>query len=195
MRRRLEPSARREEILRAATGYFAEVGFGGSTRELARRAGVTQALLYKYFSSKAELREAVFERVFLGRLAPHWLTELRDRKLPLRQRLCRFYGQYTQAIFTYEWMRIFMWAGLDGDALNRRYLQHVGDWLLAPMRDEVLAEADGSWAPVMEDLWNLHGGIIYLGIRRFIYHLDVPEDVTPVIEAAVGRFLTRPTVG
>lgn len=193
IRRRLEPAARREEIIRAAVSYFAEVGFGGSTRELAQRAGVTQALLYKYFASKAELREAVFERVYLGRIAPHWLEDLRDRAVPLAARLCRFYGEYTRAIFTYEWMRIFMWAGLDGDALNRRYLEHVGALLLGPMREEVLAEAARvarGWAPDMEDLWNLHGGIIYLGIRRHIYHLPVPEDVTPVIEAAVTRFLS-----
>ena len=193
IRRRLEPAARREEIIRAAVSYFAEVGFGGPTRELAQRAGVTQALLYKYFASKAELREAVFERVYLGRIAPHWLEDLRDRAVPLAARLCRFYGEYTRAIFTYEWMRIFMWAGLDGDALNRRYLEHVGALLLAPMREEVLAEAARAarnWAPDMEDLWNLHGGIIYLGIRRHIYHLPVPQDVTPVIEAAVARFLS-----
>ncbi|UPY37341.1 TetR/AcrR family transcriptional regulator [Sediminicoccus sp. KRV36] len=190
-RRRLDAPARREEIIRAAAGYFAEVGFGGSTRDLAKRAGVTQALLYKYFASKAELREAVFEHVYLGRIAPHWLEDLRDRSLPLRARLCRFYGEYTQAIFTYEWMRIFMWAGLDGDALNRRYLEHLSELLLAPMREEVAAEAAGRWAPQAEDLWNLHGGIIYLGIRRFIYHLPVPEDVTPVIEAAVDRFLHK----
>ncbi len=189
IRRRLDPAARREEIIHAAVAYFAEVGFGGPTRELAQRAGVTQALLYKYFANKAELREAVFERVYLGRIAPHWLAGLRDRSLPLHQRLCRFYGEYTQAIFTYEWMRIFMWAGLDGDALNRRYLEHLNGLLLTPMRGEVLAEAAGRWVPEMEDVWNLHGGIIYLGIRRFIYHLPVPEDVTPVIEAAVGRFL------
>lgn len=187
IRRRLEPAARREEIIRAAVAYFAEVGFGGSTRELAQRAGVTQALLYKYFASKAELREAVFERVYLGRIAPHWLADLRDRAVPIRARLCRFYREYTRAIFTDEWMRIFMWAGLDGDALNRRYLEHVGALLLAPMRDEIAAA--GSWAPDMEDLWNLHGGIVYLGIRRHIYRLPVPEDVTPVIEAAVDRFL------
>jgi AcrR family transcriptional regulator len=189
IRRRLEPAARREEIIRAAVAYFAEVGFGGSTRELAQRAGVTQALLYKYFANKAELREAVFERVYLGRIAPHWLEDLRDRRLPLARRLCRFYGEYTRAIFSYEWMRIFMWAGLDGDALNRRYLEHVGNLLLSPMREEIQAEAGGGWAPDMEDLWNLHGGIVYLGIRRHIYHLPVPEDVTPVIEAAVARFL------
>lgn len=189
IRRRLDPAARREEIIRAAVAYFAEVGFGGSTRELAQRAGVTQALLYKYFTSKAELREAVFERVYLGRIAPHWLADLRERAVPLRARLCRFYGEYTDAIFTYEWMRIFMWAGLDGDALNRRYLEHLSRLLLAPLRAEVAAEAAGRWEPQMEDVWNLHGGIVYLGIRRHIYHLPVPADVMPVIAAAVDRFL------
>lgn len=194
-RRRLHPTARREAIMAAAVAYFAEVGFGGSTRELAQRAGVTQALLYKYFGSKAELREAVFKRVYLGRIAPHWLAELRDRSVPLRARLCRFYGEYTAAIFTYEWMRIFMWAGLDGDTLNRRYLDHLCDLLLVPVHEETIAESRGMWRPAIEDVWNLHGGIVYLGIRRFIYRLPVPTDLGPVIEAAIERFLSPMAVG
>jgi AcrR family transcriptional regulator len=188
MRRRLDPQARREQILCAAVAWFAEVGFAGTTRDLAQRAGVTQALLYKYFANKAELTEAVFERIYLGRLDPRWLTEMRDRRIPLADRICRFYEQYTAAIFTYEWMRIFMWAGLAGDALNQRYLTHVGDRLLAPMADEIAA-APGGHRPAMEDMWNLHGGIVYIGIRRYIYRLPTPDDDGPVIEAAVARFL------
>lgn len=187
-RRRLDPQARREQILRAAVAWFADVGFVGTTRDLARRAGVTQALLYKYFANKAELTEAVFEHVYLGRLDPRWLTDIRDRRTPLAERLCRFYEQYTGAIFTHEWMRIFMWAGLAGDALNQRYLGHVGEKLLAPMADEIAA-ALGGRRPTMEDMWNLHGGIVYIGIRRFIYRLPTPDDDRPVIEAAVARFL------
>ncbi len=186
-RRRLEPAERREQILCAAVAWFADVGFAGTTRDLARRAGVTQALLYKYFSNKADLTEAVFERVYLGRLDPRWLEEISDRRVPLHDRLCHFYRQYTAAIFTYEWMRIFMWAGLAGDALNRRYLGHVAESLLAPMAAEVAA-ATGR-VPGMEDMWNLHGGIVYIGIRRFIYRLPTPEDPSPAIEAAVARFL------
>ena len=81
--RRLEPQARREQILAGAVAYFAEVGFGGTTRDLASRIGITQALLYRYFASKADLMEAVFERVFLGRLSPRWGEEIRDRTQPL----------------------------------------------------------------------------------------------------------------
>jgi AcrR family transcriptional regulator len=187
--RRLEPQARREQIVAAAVGYFAEVGFGGTTRDLAARIGITQALLYRYFASKAELVEAVFERVFLNRLSPRWNDEIRDRAQPLEDRLRRFYRQYAAAIFTYEWMRIFMWAGLAGEALNQRYLSRVGDSLLVHLRDEIAA-AGPYRAPEMEEMWALHGSIVYIGIRRFIYHLPTPEDVGPVIEQSVARFLT-----
>lgn len=186
-RRRLDPAARREQILCAAVAWFAEVGFAGTTRDLAHRAGVTQALLYKYFASKAELTEAVFERVYIGRLDPGWIVALRDRSVPLDERLCRFYRQYTAAIFTHEWLRIFMWAGLAGDDFNRRYLGRVADSLLAPMAEEIAA-AQGT-RPTMEDLWNLHGGIVYMGIRGVIYRLEVPDDPGPAIDAAVARFL------
>jgi AcrR family transcriptional regulator len=186
--RRLDPAERRERIVAAAVAYFAEVGFAGTTRDLARRAGVTQALLYRYFASKDELAEAVYEHVFLGRLQPHWPALLRDTTQPLEARMIRFYREYTAQIFTYEWMRIFMWAGLAGEKLNRRYLGHVGERLLAPLAQAIAA--DGRFrAPDLEAIWALHGGIVYLGIRRFIYQLPTPEDVGPVIEQGIRRFL------
>jgi len=186
--RRLDPTERRERIVAAAAGYFAEVGLGGTTRDLAQRAGITQALLYRYFASKDELVEAVFEHVFPGRLQAHWPGLLRDRGQALEARMIRFYREYTAAIFTYDWMRIFMWAGLAGEKLNRRYLGHVGERLLAPLAEEIAA--DGRFRPPgIEEIWALHGGIVYLGIRRFIYQLPTPEDAGPVIEQSVTRFL------
>ena len=186
--RRLEPQARRDQIVAGAVAYFAEVGLGGTTRDLAQRIGITQALLYRYFASKAELVEAVFERVFLDRLSPQWNAEIADRSKPLEERLRHFYRQYAAAIFTYEWMRIFMWAGLAGEALNQRYLSRVGDSLLAQLRDEIAAAGDYN-APDMEAMWALHGSVVYLGIRRFIYQLPTPDDVGPVIDDSVNRFL------
>jgi AcrR family transcriptional regulator len=189
--RRLSPEARREMIVDEAVRYFAEVGFSGPTRDLARRAGVTQPLLYKYFATKADLTEAVFERVYLDRLDPAWPILLADRTQPLRDRLVAFYRAYTRAIFTYEWMRIFMFAGLAGEELNRRYLNRVRDRLLTPVLEELRAAAPaGVRPPDIEDMFNLHGSIVYLGIRRFIYQLPAPDDIDPIIERAVDRFLT-----
>ncbi|MGQ3353874.1 MAG: TetR/AcrR family transcriptional regulator [Phreatobacter sp.] len=194
-RRRLAPEARREQIVDAAVCYFAEVGLSGTTRDLAKRAGITQALLYQYFRSKADLLEAVFARVYLDRMSPHWPGLITDRSRPLRERMLTFYAEYSGAIFSYEWLRIFMAAGLAGEALNRRYLDHVRDLLLVPLLEEIRFAARHNAQPEMEDLWNLHGGIIYLGIRRHIYHLPTPDDVMPVIERAIDRFLAGFAIG
>ena len=45
--------ARERQIVEGAVAYFAEVGLDGQTRELARRLGITQPLLFRYFPTKA----------------------------------------------------------------------------------------------------------------------------------------------
>jgi AcrR family transcriptional regulator len=53
---------RREEILRAVIAQFEEHGFAGATlRQIAQRAGLTQATLYRYFEDKEVLLFAVFD--------------------------------------------------------------------------------------------------------------------------------------
>jgi AcrR family transcriptional regulator len=190
-RRRLSPEDRRSQIIDGSVAYFAEVGLSGNTRELSRRLGVTQSLIFKYFPTKADLHEAVYEHLFLTRLAPRWPVLIRDRSLPLKTRITSFYLEYTDAIFTYEWMRVFIYSGLDGAQLNRRYLKHLSEWILNPLLDELVASSGGKRAPNIEDVWNLHGGIIYIGIRRFIYQTPTPEDDGPAIRNAIKRFLSH----
>jgi AcrR family transcriptional regulator len=50
--KRLSPEDRRKEFVAKATEFFSEEGFDGGTRDLARRLGVTQPLLYRYFTRK-----------------------------------------------------------------------------------------------------------------------------------------------
>lgn len=189
-KRRLKPAERRSQIVDAAVAFFAEVGLEGRTRDLSARLGIGQSLLYKYFESKEALIEAVFERVYLDRLRPEWRDWLCDRTVPLRTRMLRFYTAYTEAIFTYEWMRIFMFSGLAKAKLNARYLAHLHAAFLEPMRLEIAAASDTHAAVEMEDIWNLHGGIVYIGIRRFVYQTPTPPDVGPAIERAIDRFLS-----
>src|SRR5947199_7811746 len=60
--RRLSAEARREAIVDAVRDVFAEKGFDGTTtRELAKAAGVSEALLYKHFPSKELLYAAMLE--------------------------------------------------------------------------------------------------------------------------------------
>ena len=187
-RRRLAPDERRQMIVEAAVTFFSQVGLDGTTRELSQRMRVTQSLIYNYFGSKADLIEAVFEKVYLERLSPAWPSLITDRSLPVRERARLFYGEYTRAIFTYEWMRIFMFSGLAGAELNRRYLGHMSKLILQPLCAEMAASARGSRHPQMEDIWNLHGGIVYIGIRKFVYFVPTPDDCTSAVNAAIDRF-------
>ena len=188
-RRRLPPSERRQQIVEGAVAFFAEVGLDGNTRDLAKRIGVTQSLLFNYFATKDDLIEAVYEKVYLGRLSPDWPERLTDREVPLRRRLLDFYTEYRTLIFQYEWMRIFMFSGLYGAELNRRYLKHLGDVILLPLLGEIEHEASSGVTPVMEDIWNLHGGIVYIGIRQHIYRTPCPDDPSEAISRAIDRFL------
>ena len=53
---------RRQQILQAAMGLFARRGFNGTTtREIARRARVNEAIIFRHFPSKEDLYWAVIE--------------------------------------------------------------------------------------------------------------------------------------
>jgi AcrR family transcriptional regulator len=60
---RYSSADRREQILEVATGLFAQQGFQGTTTKvIAEKSGVTEALIFRHFASKEELYWAVIER-------------------------------------------------------------------------------------------------------------------------------------
>jgi AcrR family transcriptional regulator len=179
--RRMPPEDRRAQILEAAIEYFSEAGFASQTRELSKRIGISQPLLYRYFPSKNALIQEVFQVVFLNQWDPQWVDTLKRRGLSLRDRLVQFYHLYAKATYRAEWIRIYMYAGLAGMSLNDKYLQIVRDRLLVVMcnefRQEFLAghprRAALSKLPVsrreIEMAWNLHGSMFYWAVRSNIF--------------------------
>jgi AcrR family transcriptional regulator len=192
--KRLSPDERRREFVAKATEFFSEEGFGGGTRALARRLGVTQPLLYRYFPSKDDLIKEVYRTVYLDPLETGWEKLLTDRSRPLRDRLLEFYRTYTDAIFTRKWLRIYLYAGLKGLDINRWYVGMVKDKILTRIirecRHEVgLAMQNKPSAAELELAWVLHGGIFYYGVRKYIYESPVLEDKDRVIGDALDVFL------
>jgi AcrR family transcriptional regulator len=62
---RKSQAERREEILEAAVGEFAEHGYhGASTEGIARRAGISQPYVFRLFGTKQELFKAVVSRCY-----------------------------------------------------------------------------------------------------------------------------------
>lgn len=192
-RKRLSSEERREAFLQKAIEFFADEGFASSTRELAKRLDVTQPLLYRYFASKEALISEVYEAVYVRRWRAEWDEMLADRSLPLRDRLIRFYHAYTEVVFQRDWMRIFLFAGLKGGAINRRYIDRVSTRILLPIvreyRDErALPEAQVSDSEI-ELAWSVHGGIYYHGVRTEIYGQDPPMGLDFVIESSVDSLI------
>ncbi|SDS69065.1 TetR/AcrR family transcriptional regulator [Bradyrhizobium canariense] len=193
--RRLSPDDRRKEFVAKATEFFSEEGFGGGTRDLARRLGVTQPLLYRYFPSKDDLIKEVYRTVYLEPLDASWDKLLSDRSRPLRSRLQEFYSAYTKLIFTRRWLRIYLYSGLKGLDMNRWYVGMVRDKILSRIvrecRHEMGLPAQGKpSAAELELAWVFHGGIFYYGVRKYIYESPVLEDKEQVISDALETFLS-----
>jgi AcrR family transcriptional regulator len=191
---RLAPDQRRAAFVAKAAELFSEQGFDVGTRELARKLGVTQPLLYRYFPSKEDLIKEVYRTVYVERWQPEWDGLLSDRTRPIRARLQQFYDAYTDAIFTREWIRIYLFSGLKGVEINRWYVRLVEARILTRIVEEVRHDAGLPAQPQptsaeMELAWQLHGGIFYYGVRKHIYASDVLEDKTAVIANALDVFL------
>jgi AcrR family transcriptional regulator len=63
-KRRIPAAARREAIIAAVRGVFAEHGFRATTRLLAKAAGVSEALLFQHFPNKEALYDSVLAAFF-----------------------------------------------------------------------------------------------------------------------------------
>lgn len=194
-RRRLAPAERERLILEGAIAYFSEAGFSGQTRELSRRLGITQPLLYRYFPSKQALIERVYQTVFQGRWNPAWIPALQDRSVPLRERLVAFYQAYAQATYRPEWIRIYMHAGLSDPTLNQRYIRLVRRELMPVVCAELRHDCGlpgGDSAPSeleIEYVWSLHGGIFYQAVRRHVYRNRISVDFATHVGFVVEGFL------
>ena len=192
--RRLSPEDRRQEFVAKATEFFAEEGFGGGTRALARRLGVTQPLLYRYFPSKDDLIKEVYRTVYLEPFGDGWEKLLGDRTRPLRERLKEFYAAYTSVIFSRKWLRIYFYSGLKGLEINRSYVGIVRDKILSRIIRECRHETglpaqSRPSAAELEMAWVFHSGIFYYGVRKFIYEAPVLESKEQMISDAVDAFL------
>jgi AcrR family transcriptional regulator len=196
-RRRNMPAAKREQfILDEAIRFFAERGFEGQTRELAKRINIAHATIYRHFRSKEELIERVYEQIYLSRWRPEWRQLIQDRSLSLEARLAQFYLEYVERVFEYEWVRIFVWSGLKSFDITKRYLAIVERDIIEPACRELRYELrlpSIQAAPITEReielFWGLHGRVFYLAIRRFVYDTPIPKHLDDIVRDAVAAFL------
>lgn len=192
---RLPPQERKAQFINKAIEFFSREGFDSSTRQLAAKLNVTQPLLYRYFPSKDDLINQVYEAVYMGRWDDNWDKLLRDQSKSLEERLNIFYQQYTAKVFEDKWLRIFLFSGLKGIEINKRYLkfvqenviQVIGDQYLKAYKPQQLRLTDRE----QEIIWVTHGSLIYYGIRKHVYGSGVYSDTFDIIESSIRGMLAQ----
>jgi len=198
LRQRMLPEQRERLILEEATRYFAEYGLNGGTLELARRLGITQPLLYKYFPTKEAMIEKVFDGLFPGHWDPRWEALLDDAALPLRARLKTFYKDYAKVVLTYEHVRLFLFSGLSHFTYNSRYYDILTERIFMRIARALRAEhrQQGRRAPTgpvgideLEIVQSLHAAVYHVGFRQWIHTPPLRVDTDRLIEFKVDLFL------
>lgn len=215
-RKNMKAADREKVILDAAIRFFAEHGFEGQTRELAKRVGIAHSAIYRHFPSKDALIERVYEHVYVSRWNPQWEALIADRSRPLEDRLVQFYREYVDRIFDYDWVRIFVFSGLRSYNITGRYLTIVREKLVVPVclelrkdlrkdsrkdsrkdlrKDLPLSALPRSAVSEREEeaVWGLHGQIFYIAIRKFVYGTFVPTNLEQTIVDHVKRFIRGST--
>ena len=192
-KRRKSADERVSDIIEAAADHFAEAGFSGGTREIAKRLGVTQPLLYRYFPDKDSLIEAVYRTVYLESWDPNWDVALLDRSKSVRSRYTDFYRAYTAANFNSRWLRISYMAGLRDAEINEWYNHLVEELILKRLVQEYRVEIGLPDGPFVEPeelslAWQMHGGLLHFGWRRHVLNLTDNDDIEQVITDALDMY-------
>lgn len=194
-RRRATGKARREQILLEAMGCFAENGFRGTTtRGLAERVGITEAALYRYFSSKESLYQAIVDRKMrapelVALLAP--AAERRDDRA--------VFGGLAREIFRRmeedpAFLRILFFTALENHALSEPFFASRVRRLREFVEDYVaLRVEEGAFRPVEPALAaRAFLGMIFDHMNvRIIFHQKEthPQNLDEVADTFTSIFL------
>jgi AcrR family transcriptional regulator len=193
---RLNATDRRSQILAAAMELFAERGFHDArTRELADRAGVSEALLYRHFPTKEALFQAILDlvaleehvrameeetegippRAALAALAERVLTQVRDNP-------CVF--------------RVVFFSVLETPHLASEFYQRFLSRILSlETRLFERAFASGSAGPASRVdprvvARSFHGSLLFINLAGAVIRIEpLPEDPKAMAEAIVSLYL------
>ncbi|HSN04546.1 MAG TPA: TetR/AcrR family transcriptional regulator [Nitrospira sp.] len=109
---------RQASLIQAATGLFAEKGFNGTTtREIAKAAGISEALVFKHFPTKRALYAAILaEKVTVGELLD--AIEESARKRDDRRIFTLIAGYRIRPGVDPTLLRLLLFSALEGHELS-----------------------------------------------------------------------------
>jgi AcrR family transcriptional regulator len=124
MAKRLSASERRAAILAVAKVLFADKGYHGvSVDEIARRVGVSPAILYRHFDSKEALYEAVLNAMAHRRES--YVAAVVQSDGSFNEVLRRITSVYTDSVANDpDYLRMEMQSALEGNRATRQFFEN-----------------------------------------------------------------------
>jgi AcrR family transcriptional regulator len=192
IKRRMSTVERKRQILDRAIQFFAQHGMDGQLRNLTKELGVTHTLLYHYFPTKDALIQEVYKEVFESRWKTEWEELLDDQTLSPEEKFNAFYLDYTNTVLTYDFVRILIFSGLSDHSISDRFFELLRSRLLPRLIRETrkYCNRPTTSKPTqreLEFLMGLHGGIFYIGMRRWIYGQAIYAAESPNTEQEIIR--------
>lgn len=166
--------------------------------EVARTAEVSKTVIYRYFSDKDELVDAVLERISAEILLPRLLGELADDRGDDRQRLRAVIGAFVQLIEEEPALYRFAYAqaGRSGRADLVAATEREIAGALGLLMSERLAAAGRSTAPAMTWAYGVVG-MVQLAAHwwsdtRAVPAADLVDQLTALAHGGLGTLLPPP---
>ena len=177
MKRRISAAERRERILAAATGLFAERGYADAPIDvIARAAGVSPPVVYDHFASKLALYEAVLDSHFAN-LRAIWA------RFPVAELTRESIAASFDAWFGYveanpDAARVLFRepANADAAAVHRAVSERSRGLVLKPLLGTPASAAVAANGPDLEMTWVILRGVLQGLALWWVDHPEVPRE-------------------
>ena len=130
---RMSSEDRRHQLIRVAIALFSKKGFSGTTtKEIARIAGVTEAIIFRHFPTKDDLYAAILDEKANHIEFDEWLKEMREHAerrddeavfRALVKKLVDFHRKDP------DFMRLMLFSALENHTLAQKFHDRRGDSL------------------------------------------------------------------
>ncbi|HEY7404819.1 MAG TPA: TetR/AcrR family transcriptional regulator [Candidatus Angelobacter sp.] len=169
---RLSALDRRRQIIRTASALFARRGYRGTTtREIAERAGINEALLFRHFPSKEKLYWTIIEEQCGARGRRHKINEIVETGGSDYEIFAAIAREFlTRTVRDTELTRLLWFTALESHTLSRRFFRTYVAVYYEALADYIRRRArEGAFRKV-DPLLSARG---FLGM--VVYHFLVQE--------------------
>ncbi len=194
---RLSATERKAQILATAAKLFAQQGYEGTkTSQIAREAGVNEAIVFRHFTNKEELYWAVLSEISTSNRWSERLKSILSQEQPPEECLCQIARELLERnINNPHYSRLLLFAGLENHKLSHRFFRSY----VAGLYDELAAyiRAQARQGVLRSDVDPLLAARGFFGM--LIYHFQIQElyggkklyeyDVNEVCEAFVKLWM------